>query len=164
MLNQQFQEPFVALVIDPHRTASNGKVEIGAFRTFPEGYNNNSASRNAGGASVGASFGERGMGGSGGQRVSGSSINDGGGSYQPIPLSKMEDFGAYANQYYQLEISYFKSSLDTSLMDLLWNKYWVDTLSNTPMISGNQSHRDFLSGQIKDLGKEGHELYSMSCT
>lgn len=38
MLNQQFQEPFLAVVIDPTRTVSAGKVEIGAFRTYPDGY------------------------------------------------------------------------------------------------------------------------------
>ncbi len=38
MLNQQFQEPFLAVVIDPTRTVSAGKVDIGAFRTYPEGY------------------------------------------------------------------------------------------------------------------------------
>ena len=37
MLNQQFQEPFLAVVIDPNRTIAAGKVEIGAFRTYPEG-------------------------------------------------------------------------------------------------------------------------------
>ncbi|KAJ2665900.1 COP9 signalosome catalytic subunit rri1 [Coemansia sp. RSA 1199] len=45
MLNQQFQDPFLAVVIDPKRTMSAGKVDLGAFRTFPEEYtqNNNSA-------------------------------------------------------------------------------------------------------------------------
>ena len=38
MLNQQYQEPWLALVIDPHKTAATGKVEIGAFRTYPQGY------------------------------------------------------------------------------------------------------------------------------
>jgi len=28
-------------------------------------------------------------------------------------------------QYYSLDISFFKSSLDGHLLDLLWNKYWV---------------------------------------
>ncbi|KAL4002037.1 COP9 signalosome complex subunit 5 domain protein [Acanthocheilonema viteae] len=37
-LNQQFQEPFVAIVVDPIRTMSAGKVELGAFRTYPKGY------------------------------------------------------------------------------------------------------------------------------
>lgn len=38
MLNQQYQEPFLAVVVDPVRTMASGKVEIGAFRTYPEGY------------------------------------------------------------------------------------------------------------------------------
>ncbi|CAD6197514.1 unnamed protein product [Caenorhabditis auriculariae] len=37
-LNQKYQEPWVAIVIDPLRTMSAGKVDIGAFRTYPEGY------------------------------------------------------------------------------------------------------------------------------
>lgn len=36
MLNQNFQEPFVAIVIDPVRTISAGKVCLGAFRTYPK--------------------------------------------------------------------------------------------------------------------------------
>ena len=38
MLNQNFQDPFVAIVIDPTRTISAGKVNLGAFRTYPKGY------------------------------------------------------------------------------------------------------------------------------
>ncbi len=38
MLNQTYQEPFLAVVIDPTRTVSAGKVEIGAFRTYPQGH------------------------------------------------------------------------------------------------------------------------------
>ena len=37
-LNQQFQEPFVAIVIDPLKTKEKGRVEIGAFRVFSNGY------------------------------------------------------------------------------------------------------------------------------
>ena len=33
---QTYSEPFLAIVIDPHRTIAAGKVEIGAFRTYPE--------------------------------------------------------------------------------------------------------------------------------
>lgn len=36
MTQQMFQEPFLAIVIDPHRTIAAGKVELGAFRTYPE--------------------------------------------------------------------------------------------------------------------------------
>lgn len=55
--------------------------------------------------------------------------------YQSIPLSKIEDFGVHANAYYPLEISHFKSSTDAKLLDLLWNKYWVTTLSQSPLVS-----------------------------
>ena len=43
MTNQTYQEPFLAVVIDPMRTAAAGKVEIGAFRTLPEGAEADSA-------------------------------------------------------------------------------------------------------------------------
>ena len=36
MMQQKFQDPFLAIVVDPHRTIAAGKVEIGAFRTYPE--------------------------------------------------------------------------------------------------------------------------------
>ena len=102
MQNQKFQDPFVAVVIDPNRTISAGKVDIGAFRTYPENY----------------------------------TPPDGASSeYQSIPLNKIEDFGVHANQYYPLEVQIFKSTLDNELLGLLWNKYWVNTLSQSALIS-----------------------------
>ena len=50
-------------------------------------------------------------------------------------MSKIEDFGVHANQYYQVDVEIFKSSLDNELLALLWNKYWVNTLSQSPLIS-----------------------------
>lgn len=124
--NQKFQDPFVAVVvrvlfiniigrssdglspqIDPNRTISAGKVDIGAFRTYPENYTPPNASTS---------------------------------EYQSIPLSKIEDFGVHANQYYQLEVEIFKSSLDNDLLAMLWNKYWVNTLSQSPLISVSPIH------------------------
>ena len=55
--------------------------------------------------------------------------------YQSIPLSKIEDFGVHASRYYPLEIEHFKSSLDAKLLDLLWNKYWVMTLSQSALVT-----------------------------
>lgn len=51
-------------------------------------------------------------------------------------------------QYYSLDITYFKSSLDCHLLDLLWNKYWVNTLSSSPLLGNG----DYVAGQISDLG------------
>ncbi|KAH7909827.1 JAB1/Mov34/MPN/PAD-1 ubiquitin protease-domain-containing protein [Hygrophoropsis aurantiaca] len=114
MNNQQFQDPFVAVVIDPNRTISAGKVDIGAFRTYPANYTPPNASES---------------------------------EYQSIPLSKIEDFGVHANQYYSLPVEVFKSSLDTELLGLLWNKYWVNTLSQSPLIS----NRAYTVSQLSDL-------------
>ena len=41
-IQQQYQEPFLAIVVDPHRTIAAGKVEIGAFRTYPEVHSSHS--------------------------------------------------------------------------------------------------------------------------
>ncbi|KAF9997483.1 COP9 signalosome complex subunit 5 [Modicella reniformis] len=117
MENQKFQDPFVAVVIDPNRTVSAGKVEIGAFRTYPENYK---------------------------------PPDDGPSEYQTIPLNKIEDFGVHCKQYYPLEISHFKSTLDTQLLDQLWNKYWVNTLSQSPLLS----NREYAARQMSDLAEK----------
>ena len=36
--HQMVNDPFVAVVIDPERTVTSGRVDIGAFRTYPEGH------------------------------------------------------------------------------------------------------------------------------
>jgi hypothetical protein len=63
-----------------------GKVEIGAFRTYPADYTPPNAAKS---------------------------------EYQPIPLNKIEDFGVHADRYYQLDLTIFKTSLDSRLIDLL---------------------------------------------
>ncbi|KAG8872694.1 COP9 signalosome catalytic subunit rri1 [Tulasnella sp. 331] len=113
LTNQKYQDPFVAVVIDPNRTISAGKVDIGAFRTYPEDYKPPTSSS----------------------------------EYQSIPLSKIEDFGVHANQYYSLDVEIFKSKLDNELLGLLWNKYWVNTLSSSPLIS----NRAYAVSQLSDL-------------
>jgi COP9 signalosome complex subunit 5 len=42
-LNQSMYDPWFAMVIDPVRTISTGKVEMRAFRTFPQNYTPDSA-------------------------------------------------------------------------------------------------------------------------
>ncbi|KAL8968782.1 MAG: hypothetical protein Q9183_002305 [Haloplaca sp. 2 TL-2023] len=118
MMLQQFQDPFLAVVIDPDRTISAGKVEIGAFRTFPKDY-----------------------------KPPNSRDGD---EYQTIPLNKIEDFGAHASQYYSLEVSHYKSSLDSYLLEMLWNKYWVSTLSQSPLFT----NREYSRKQMLDLSQK----------
>jgi COP9 signalosome complex subunit 5 len=123
--HQAFNDPFVAVVIDPDRTISAGKVEIGAFRTYPENYKPEGAQ------------------------------SDG---YQTVPLAKIEDFGAHSSRYYSLDVSHYKSSLDSKILESLWNKYWVGTLSSSPLFT----NRDYGTNQIKDLAAKIADCQSVS--
>lgn len=113
---QKFSDPFLAVVIDPHRTISAGKVEIGAFRTFPEGYKPEGQDSAAEGMAA-------------------------------VPMAKAADFGAHANRYYSLEVSHYKSTLDSKLLEALWNKYWVQTLSSSPLFTNHE----YVTRQIEDV-------------
>ncbi|KAF2462046.1 JAB1/Mov34/MPN/PAD-1 ubiquitin protease-domain-containing protein [Lineolata rhizophorae] len=115
---QMFQDPFLAVVVDPDRTISAGQVEIGAFRTYPENYRPDAAA----------------------------ATDD----FQAIPLGKVEDFGAHSSRYYSLDVSHYKSTLDSSLLESLWNKYWVGTLSSSPLFS----NRVYGTKQIEDLARK----------
>jgi len=133
-LQQKFNDPFVAVVIDPDRTISAGRVEIGAFRTFPDGYKAAPANK------ASTSEPRKEGGGAGGVTTS-------------VPLAKAEDFGAHASKYYPLEVSHFKSTLDSHLLELLWNKYWVQTLSQNPLLT----NREFGNKQMLDLSSKIRE-------
>ena len=122
--NQSFQDPFLAVVIDPHRTISAGKVEIGAFRTFPEGYKPEGQDSSAEGMAA-------------------------------VPMAKAADFGAHANRYYSIEVSHYKSTLDSKLLEALWNKYWVQTLSSSPLFT----NRDYVTNQIQDLAGKTTQVH-----
>ena len=47
-------------------------------------------------------------------------------------------------------MSHYKSSLDTKLLEALWNKYWVGTLSASPLFS----NREYGTKQIRDLASK----------
>ncbi|KAK4189548.1 putative COP9 signalosome complex subunit 5 [Podospora australis] len=118
---QQMQGPMCAIVVDPDRTVSSGKVDIGAFRTYADDYTPATST---------------------------------GGGDQTIPLTKAEDFGAHASRYYPLKVEHFRSTLDGKLLDLLWNKYWVQTLAQNPLLT----NRDFASSQMVDLASKMGEV------
>ena len=115
-LYQRYQDPFVAIVVDPVRTAAAGRVEIGAFRTFPDGF-----------------------------RPSEQLMR----KHQIVPMDKIEDFGAHLDRYYPLEVSCFKSVLDTKMLDVLWHEHWSATLCAVPL----RANEGFVRRQLADLGK-----------
>jgi len=137
MLNQNFQEPFVAIVVDPVRTISAGKVCLGAFRTYPKGIHSFKSLFIKIIIIIFLFLGYK-------------APNEEPSEYQTIPLNKIEDFGVHCKQYYSLEVTYFKSALDRKLLDSLWNKYWVNTLGS----SGLLSNTDYTTGQITDLSEK----------
>ena len=111
-LHQQAEDPYLAIVIDPIRTISSGKVEIGCFRTYPP------------------------------DRVPEECYNS---DYQHIPLNKIEDFGVHYKCYYALEHSIFKTSMDGYILDCLWNKYWTQTLSSSPLLKNKKYSTELVS-------------------
>eukprot|EP00884_Botryococcus_braunii_P006025 jgi/Botrbrau1/15423/Bobra.43_2s0049.1 len=125
MMQQQYSDPFLAIVVDPHRTVAAGKVELGAFRTYPKGYTPPDAQDS---------------------------------EYQTIPLNKIEDFGVHCKQYYPLDVSYYKSSVDAYMLEVLWNKYWVNTLAASPLLAT----RDLVAGQISDIAEKLEKCKSNS--
>eukprot|EP00008_Paramoeba_atlantica_P010742 CAMPEP_0201480590 /NCGR_PEP_ID=MMETSP0151_2-20130828/5045_1 /ASSEMBLY_ACC=CAM_ASM_000257 /TAXON_ID=200890 /ORGANISM="Paramoeba atlantica, Strain 621/1 / CCAP 1560/9" /LENGTH=336 /DNA_ID=CAMNT_0047862493 /DNA_START=113 /DNA_END=1123 /DNA_ORIENTATION=+ len=120
-LHQDYEDPWLAIVVDPKRTMSSGKVDIGAFRTYPKHYTPPQSDTQ---------------------------------DWQPIPQDKVEDFGTHNNRYYSLEVSFFKSSVDSHLLSLLWEKYWINTLASSSLLV----NRVYNAGQITDFARKLEEV------
>ena len=112
MIQQQFSDPFLAIVVDPHRTLAAGRVEIGAFRTYPEG------ARPSAAAAASSAAGR-----------------------QTIPLAKVEDYGVHAASYYRLDARVFASSRDAKVLRALWASYWAATLAASPLAATKAAPR-----------------------
>lgn len=125
--NQTYQEPFLAIVVDPVRTVASGKVELGAFRTLPE-----RAERRQQGQQSG--------------RVKASETGS-------VPLHKVEDFGVHASEYYALEVAYFRSEADAGLFNLLWRDYWSQALSGCTEEGFLQSQASDAASKLADGGR-----------
>jgi COP9 signalosome complex subunit 5 len=106
-----------------------GKVEIGVFRTYRDDYAEKKQ-REKGDSSGGAS----------------------------IPADKIGDFGLHAHKYYQIEHSFFKNEFDRSIIDSLWNEYWMLTLASSPLVSNSE----FNNTQIANLVYKMNEFAAAS--
>lgn len=109
---------------------SAGKVEIGCFRTYSEEYVNKLE-----------------------QQKSQSKGGD-----TSVPIDKIEELGAHYHKYYQLETSFFKSSLDNEILDRLWNEYWLATLSSSPLLSNQKQ----ITSQVVDVNYKIQVLNTQS--
>lgn len=97
-LNQNFQDPYLAIVVDPVKTLKLGKVDIGAFRTLPVAFTE------GGGNNYGASRAAL--------------LNS--------PKSKRQEFGSHASRYYSLDVEIFENEKDGDMLKLLQKQDAVD--------------------------------------
>ncbi|ODQ79551.1 hypothetical protein BABINDRAFT_161937 [Babjeviella inositovora NRRL Y-12698] len=123
-LQQKFQDPFLAVVIDPHQTMRQGRVEIGAFRTYEDG------TRDTGTHTAGTLKGTR---------------------APKIPKSKAEDFGAHADDYYALAVELFKSEVDNAVLETCVATSWTAALAETPQTSQMRGLTESVAGYVLAL-------------
>ncbi|KAI5955243.1 RRI1 [Candida jiufengensis] len=99
-LNQNFQDPYLAIVVDPIKTLKSGKVDIGAFRTLPSGYQEQSQPQS---------------------KTSTSSATKSKAKFN-LPKSKRQEFGSHSNRYYSLDVEIFENSNDSEMLNLINNQ------------------------------------------
>ena len=129
-LNQGFQDPYLAIVVDPVKTLKQGKVEIGAFRTYPEGSQQQPSMTNKT------------------RKDQNIPHNSGANANRKIlPKSKQKDFGSHADKYYSLDIEIFTSSWDDKVIEMLKDEDSLTWMKNLLIDSNNN---DKILGIRKD--------------
>jgi COP9 signalosome complex subunit 5 len=132
--NQQNQDPMIALVVDPVRSISTGKVEIRAFRTYP-------ASLTGGAGGFGTTAAAT---GGAAPRAVVADVSD----------ARQKEFGAWAHCYYEVPIVVYKSAADAQQLQLLWAQYWVTLLCSSPLTT----NRTFLTERLRQVEGKLAEL------
>ncbi|PHJ17174.1 mov34 mpn pad-1 family protein [Cystoisospora suis] len=140
-LHQRGQDPFLAVVVDPTRTAATGQVDIGAFRCYPEGHIASSPR---------AVEEETGRPATTPEAYSLSEKKAD--SQRPpssLPSHKVADFGVHWREYYKLDVKVVASSLDTLLLERLCADAWPSAILG-PQRSLVE-RRAYRTSQISDL-------------
>jgi COP9 signalosome complex subunit 5 len=68
------------------------------------------------------------------------------------------DLGNYADQYYELDIEYFKSRTDTTLLNLLWNRFWVSSLASNALVTNRDYFAKCVGGVAKAMEDAEEDL------
>ncbi|ESL05574.1 metallopeptidase [Trypanosoma rangeli SC58] len=125
-LGQKAQDPWLAIVIDPVRTISTGRLDMKAFRTFSEEY----------AASLQEAH----------QQVRGRHRKN---STTPTWVSsdRIKEYGIHAHRYYELPITLVCSKSDEALLDSLWSRFWALTFCSNPLTT----NRQLMTQQIHQL-------------
>lgn len=152
-LNQKFQDPYLAIVVDPMKTVTNGLVEIGAFRTYTDQYVQNNKGKTTGNnfgsfGSVGTPINSSGVG-------RGQTIRKKAGKIADIPAEKIKDFGQHASKYYSLSVDVFRSDVDHMILSNLWNKFWINSLVGNGDDTDQEVELDkFLNEKLVEMEKK----------
>lgn len=103
--------PFVAIVVDPLRSAHTEQPELKAFRAYPPEYNS---------------------------PVTNECPN---GDVEPSERIRLEQWGSCWNRYYELEVEYFMSSTSRHVIveGLTQDSLWMRTLARPPMSVSDQA-------------------------
>ena len=51
--------------------------------------------------------------------------------------------------YYKLEVEFFKSNTDAKILNLLWNKYWINTLTASPLLAVCTNDANYLTSNVE---------------
>jgi COP9 signalosome complex subunit 5 len=129
-------DPFVAVVIDPINTNTQGQVQIGAFRTFP---NAQATGRSSGPAATGVK----------------APVN--------LPASKIEEQGAHADKYYSLAVEYYRSPNDQKILQHLWDAAWIDTLAKSPLNDNMSFFNSEIKSIIQKIDKKDAHCTQHAC-
>ncbi|RNE99746.1 metallopeptidase [Trypanosoma rangeli] len=124
-LGQTAQDPWLAIVVDPVRTISTGRLDMKAFRTFSEEY--------------AASLQEI------HQQVSGRHRTNSTPTW--VSSDRIKEYGIHAHRYYELPITLVRSKSDEALIDCLWSRYWALTFRSNPLTT----NRKLMTQHIHEL-------------
>jgi COP9 signalosome complex subunit 5 len=62
-----------------------------------------------------------------------------------------EEFGLHAHKYYKLDMDFFKSPLDSDLLESLWNEYWMSTLMASPLVYNKDTANNTIGDIVEGL-------------
>ncbi|KPA77894.1 metallo-peptidase Clan MP Family M67 [Leptomonas pyrrhocoris] len=145
--SQRMQDPWVALVIDPVETLRTGQFSMKAFRTYPEGYIPPEAAEKA-------SRTEEGEGNDPPPRSfphSNGLAGASGSSFDPLPTSRIKEFGMHAHRFYELPVKVVQSARDAPLWATLQQHFWPLSLSLTFPFAASTRTCQCCSKELADI-------------
>jgi len=75
---------------------------------------------------------------------------------ESIPSDKLKDFGAFADKYYQIEHSFYKSPKEEDLLEVLWSKYWIESISSCP----TRNLKEYTTKKLEDIATKAEMVES----